>query len=131
MDMAEGEFLAFADHDDLLTADALYECACVLNENRDIDVIYTDEDKISESGRLHFQPNFKPDFNIDLLCSVNYICHLFVVRKSLQRKRESSGMSLTAPRIMISFSDVWRRQKRFIIYRKYYITGVLMKILLH
>ena len=86
MDMAEGEFLAFADHDDLLTADALYECARVLNENRDIDVIYTDEDKISESGRLHFQPNFKPDFNIDLLCSVNYICHLFVVRKSLQRE---------------------------------------------
>ena len=57
MEIAEGEFLAFADHDDLLTADALYECARALNENKDIDVIYTDEDKISESGRLHFQPN--------------------------------------------------------------------------
>lgn len=81
--VAQGEFLAFADHDDILTPDALFECVQVLNRKPDTDILYSDEDKMSMDGNKFFQPHFKPDFNLDLLCTVNYICHLFVVRKTL------------------------------------------------
>lgn len=81
--MAQGDYLVLADHDDLLTADALYECARVLNEQEDVEVIYSDEDKIDMDGKKYFDPHFKSDLNMDLLCSMNYICHLFVVKKSL------------------------------------------------
>ena len=84
--VAEGEFIAFADHDDELTPNALYECVRLLNENSRLEMIYSDEDKMSMDGNKFFQPHFKPDFNLDLLCTVNYICHLFVVRKSLTEK---------------------------------------------
>lgn len=83
---AEGEFLAFADHDDVLTPDALFSCVRALNLKPDTDILYSDEDKMSMDGNKFFQPHFKPDFNLDLLCTVNYICHLFVVRKSLTEK---------------------------------------------
>ncbi|MCI5509712.1 MAG: glycosyltransferase family 2 protein [Oliverpabstia sp.] len=83
IEAASGDFIVFADHDDELTDHALYECVKVLNENRDIEVIYSDEDKMTMDGHKFFQPHFKPDFNIDLLCTVNYICHLFVAKKEL------------------------------------------------
>lgn len=86
MGLVTGDFIVFADHDDLLAADALYECVKCVNENPLAEVIYTDEDKLSMDGRKHFDPQFKPDFNEALFCSVNYICHLFVVKKELQEK---------------------------------------------
>lgn len=86
MAAASGEYIAFADHDDVLEPHALYECVRVLNEHPDTDVIYSDEDKMSMDGHKFFQPHFKPDFNIDLLCTVNYICHLFVVKRTLQKQ---------------------------------------------
>lgn len=78
--LAGGEYLVLADHDDILSKDALYELAKALNETS-YDVLYSDEDKISMDGKTYFEPHFKPDFNLDLLCSVNYICHLFAVRR--------------------------------------------------
>lgn len=85
--MATGEFAGLLDHDDLLAPNALYEVAKALETEPDIDVLYTDEDKVRGDEVLeHFQPNLKPDFNIDLLRSNNYICHFFVVRKSLLEK---------------------------------------------
>ncbi len=86
MGIATGEFIAFSDHDDILTPDALFECAKALNEDNSIDVLYSDEDKVSMDGREYFEPHFKTDFNIDLLCSMNYICHLFVVKKDIVDK---------------------------------------------
>lgn len=83
IEAASGDYVVFCDHDDELTAHALYECVIAVNEDPAIDVIYSDEDKMSMDGNKFFQPHFKPDFNIDLLCTVNYICHLFVVRKTL------------------------------------------------
>lgn len=83
MDMAAGDYIVLADHDDMLTPDALYECARILCENPDCDCLYSDEDKMDMDGGALFDPHFKPDFNIDLLCSVNYICHLFVVSHDL------------------------------------------------
>ena len=84
--IATGEFIAFADHDDLLTPDALFECVQAINNNPGTEMVYTDEDKISMNGREHFEPHFKTDFNIDMLRSVNYICHLCMVKRSLYEK---------------------------------------------
>lgn len=79
---AEGEYVGLLDHDDLLAPDALYEAARAVREQK-ADVLYTDEDKTDETGEAHFSPNFKPEFNIDLLRSNNYITHFFVFKKSL------------------------------------------------
>lgn len=84
--MATGDFIVLFDHDDLLTPDALYEFSRVIENNPNCDCIYSDEDKINGRGTRYFDPHFKPDYNIDLLCSENYICHLFAVRKTLTDK---------------------------------------------
>ena len=81
LEMAQGDFLALLDHDDLLAPDALYECVKLLNEEPETDIIYTDEDKVDMEGKKHFDPHFKPDFNLDLLHTQNYICHFFVAKK--------------------------------------------------
>lgn len=83
---ATGEFLAFGDHDDLFSPDALYECVRLLNEKPDTELIYSDEDKVDGSGRRYFEPHFKSDYNPDLLCSMNYFCHLVVVKRTLQQR---------------------------------------------
>lgn len=83
IDIATGDYIVFADHDDILSADALYECTKCINENLEVDMIYSDEDKVSMDGQTYFEPHFKPDLNMDLLCSVNYFCHLVVVKRQL------------------------------------------------
>ncbi len=84
--IAEGDFLVFMDHDDELAANALFECVKAICENTGLDILYSDEDKMSMDGNKFFQPHMKSDFNIDLLCTVNYICHLFVVKHNLLQK---------------------------------------------
>lgn len=81
--IANGDFILLADHDDIIVPQALYEIVKVLNEHPNTEIAYTDEDKISMDGKMYFEPNFKPDFSIDLLHSVNYICHIFVVKKTI------------------------------------------------
>lgn len=83
IEIATGDYIVFADHDDILSIDALYECAKCINENPKVDMIYSDEDKVSMDGQTYFEPHFKPDLNMDLLCSVNYFCHLVVVKRQL------------------------------------------------
>lgn len=83
LQMAEGEFVGLLDHDDLLAPNALYEIVCTLEKDREIDAIYTDEDKVTMNLDEHFQPHLKPDFNLDLLRSNNYICHFFAARRSV------------------------------------------------
>ena len=80
--LAAGEYLMLRDHDDTLEPDALYEIVKAINDTS-ADVLYTDEDKVSMDGRHYFDPNFKPDFNLFRLRENNYICHIFVVKKSL------------------------------------------------
>ena len=81
--MAGGEYLALLDHDDLLEEHALFEVVKYLQEHPDTDLLYTDEDKVSFDSAHYFQPHFKPDYNLDLLRSNNYICHLLVVKRTL------------------------------------------------
>ena len=86
LSIAGGAYVAFADHDDTLAPNALYECVRLINEENAPDLIYSDEDKLTMDGREYFEPHFKTDYNIDLLCSMNYFCHLVVVKMTLLEK---------------------------------------------
>lgn len=86
IDKANGEFIAFMDHDDTLSVNALYEVVKVINKNKDAGLIYTDEDKLAEDGGKYLRPHIKPDWSPDLLAYVNYITHLTVIRKRLIEK---------------------------------------------
>ena len=78
---AQGDFVLFCDHDDTMEPDALYRYARVVRDDPNVDLIYCDEDKLRDGHYLC--PFFKPDWNVDLLRSVNYVCHLLAVRKTI------------------------------------------------
>ena len=82
--LADGEYIALVDHDDLLPDDSLFWIANEILRNPQANLIYTDEDKIDENG-ARSSPHFKPAFNLDLLLSFNYISHLGVYRSEIVR----------------------------------------------
>lgn len=81
--IAQGEFIAFMDCDDIIEPDALYEMAKKLNENPQFDFIYSDEDKITEDGKIRHLPFFKPDWSPDLFMCMMYTNHLSCYRTSI------------------------------------------------
>nr|WP_242590614.1 glycosyltransferase family 2 protein [Enterococcus sp. MSG2901] len=85
LELASGEFLALLDNDDELPPSALYEVAKVLNERPELDLIYSDEDKIDSDGN-RFDPHFKADWSPDTLMGNNYISHLGVYRTSIVKE---------------------------------------------
>ncbi len=84
LSMAHGEFVGLLDNDDLLADNALLEMVRGINRQPDVDLIYSDEDKITEQG-VRYAPFFKPDFGPDTLRSYNYICHFTVMRTDVVR----------------------------------------------
>ena len=80
---ASGDWIVFADHDDTLACTALQRIYEAIQSHPECGYIYTDEDKISASGRRRYDPYFKPDYNPDLLCGMNYISHLSAVRRTV------------------------------------------------
>lgn len=82
LEIAKGEYVALLDHDDLIARNALYEVVQVLNKDKSIDMIYSDEDKIDKNGNF-LDPHFKPDWSPDTLLSMNYICHFSILRKKI------------------------------------------------
>ncbi|MBW4576927.1 MAG: glycosyltransferase family 2 protein [Aphanothece sp. CMT-3BRIN-NPC111] len=82
LEIAKGEFLALLDHGDLLTPDALYEVALLLNRHLDADMIYSDQDQMQQNGKLR-NPFFKPDWCPDSFLSRMYTSHLGIYRRSL------------------------------------------------
>ena len=84
--MSTGEYVVLCDHDDELTLDALYEVTKKINENPNANLIYSDEDKVDTKDESYFEPAFKPDFNLDMLFSVNYFCHLTTIKRTLLDK---------------------------------------------
>lgn len=82
LELATGEFVGLLDHDDELRCDALYWIVRRLNEDRNLDFIYTDEDK-KELGGRRTEPFFKPDWSPDLEMSVNYVTHFSVFRREI------------------------------------------------
>lgn len=82
--LAEGRWITFLDHDDLLEPDALAAVvACHLETSAD--VVYTDHDVLGEDGRLR-NPYFKPDWNPDLFLSQMYLGHLVSFESGLVRR---------------------------------------------
>jgi len=84
LELVNGEWVALMDHDDLLREDALFWVAAEIDAHPDAQLIYSDEDKIDGAG-VRSAPNFKPDWNPELLCSQNYTSHLGVYRSDLVR----------------------------------------------
>jgi glycosyltransferase involved in cell wall biosynthesis len=80
--LATGEFIGLLDHDDLLARDALLFNAIEINRDPEVDLLYSDEDKVSPQGKRS-SPFFKPDYSPQLLHSQNYIGHFVVARKSI------------------------------------------------
>jgi glycosyltransferase involved in cell wall biosynthesis len=82
LSIAKGEFTALLDHDDLIAPEALYEVVNSLNKNKDLDFIYTDEDKVDDEG-FFSDPHFKPNWCPENFLGRNYISHFAVIRSSL------------------------------------------------
>ena len=80
--MAEGEFVALLDHDDMLHRAALASVDAAIAATPEADYVYTDEDKIDRAGR-HSAPFFKPDWSPERMRTQMYTCHLSVLRRRL------------------------------------------------
>lgn len=89
---ANGDYLSFLDHDDIIEPFALERYADeIMEKNGKVDLLYCDEDSIDEKGNL-VCPLFKPPLNRDLLYSNDYIIHwLAVSREVIERTARSSG----------------------------------------
>jgi len=85
LELVTGEWVALLDHDDLLAEQALFWVADSINQNPDVRLIYSDEDKIDEAGG-RFDPYFKCDWNVDLFYSQNMFSHLGVYHTALLRQ---------------------------------------------
>lgn len=85
LSLASGEFTALMDHDDVLSADALYHVAVEINKFPSVELIYSDEDKIDSRGNRSY-PWFKPDWSPELFYSMNLLAHLCVFRTTILRK---------------------------------------------
>jgi glycosyltransferase involved in cell wall biosynthesis len=83
--LANGDFVALLDHDDELAPTALYFVALALNENRELQLLYSDEDKLDARSRRS-DPYFKSDWNPELLLAQNFVLHLGVYRTDLVRR---------------------------------------------
>lgn len=81
LNQISGEYIALLDHDDTLSPDALFENAKLINEE-DYDFIYSDKDKIDESGN-RFEPFFKPGWSPEIMLNANYLTHLNVMKTSI------------------------------------------------
>lgn len=97
--LAAGDYVGLLDHDDVLTENALYEMAAAIEEKKrqgiELQMLYSDEDKCDGERKKFYEPNFKENFNLDLLLSNNYICHFLVMKRELMQeltlRREYDG----------------------------------------
>ena len=84
LDLANGDWVTFLDHDDVLEPDALFQNVRLIQENPGLDLIYSDEDKLTEAG--FDSPILKPDWSPDFFLSCNYLCHMIFLRQDLVRE---------------------------------------------
>lgn len=82
---ASGDYIAFMDHDDVLTENALFEVVSALNK-APCRLLYTDEDKSNTDLTFFEQPHFKKDFDLELLRTNNFICHFLTMEAELVRE---------------------------------------------
>ena len=84
LELTSGNFVALLDHDDLLPEHALFCVAEAILANPDVNLIYSDEDKISLSGE-RIDPYFKSNWNPELFLGHNLISHLGVYRTEIMK----------------------------------------------
>lgn len=82
LQLATGEWIALLDHDDSLSEHALFWVVDSLQNKPNIQLIYSDEDKIDEQSN-RTDPYFKPDWNKELFYSQNMFSHLGVYNAAL------------------------------------------------
>jgi O-antigen biosynthesis protein len=80
--LATGAFIAFLDHDDVVVPQTVAVLTEALRQIPNADVLYSDEVKTDESGRI-VGDYIKPDYSPDFLRSTMYVGHLFVLRREL------------------------------------------------
>jgi O-antigen biosynthesis protein len=83
--MVQGEFVTLMGPQDQWPIHALYQIVEQLNVHSEIDLIYTDDDKLDHQGQ-RYDPYFKSDWNPDLFYAQYYIRHLAVYRHSVIEK---------------------------------------------
>lgn len=99
LEKVTGDYVALLDHDDFLSPDALYEMALELEKSEEKGIekllLYSDEDKCNSEGTEFYEVHKKEKFNLDLILSNNYFCHLLVIQtqllKRLKFRREYDG----------------------------------------
>ncbi len=79
---ADGDYICLADHDDVLSPDALYQMAKGISETG-ADFIYSDEALFDSDWTNPIVAHFKPDFSYYYLTNCNYICHLACMKRSI------------------------------------------------
>ncbi len=85
LELVTGEYVGLLDHDDMLTPDALFQMVVAINQSPAVDMLYSDEDKLSEENE-RFAPFFKPDWSPESFLSRMYTCHFGVYRTSIVRR---------------------------------------------
>ena len=85
LSLANGDFVALLDHDDEFEPTALYFVAQALNDSPQLQLLYSDEDKLDAQGRRS-DPYFKSDWNPELILAQNFVSHLGVYRTELVRR---------------------------------------------
>ncbi len=113
-----GEYVGLLDHDDVLTENALYEMALCIEQGRkqgkELQMLYSDEDKCSGDRTLYFEPNRKEDFNLDLLLSNNYICHFLVMKREFIQKlgfRQEFNGAQDYDLVLRAAAELWNREE--------------------
>ncbi len=91
IELASGAFIGLLDHDDLLHPLALHYVAEAIIAHPDVQLVYTDEDKLDLRGQ-RCDPYFKCEFNYELLLAQNMVCHFACF--GAQRLRELGGFRL-------------------------------------
>lgn len=113
LELAKGEFIALVDNDDELPSNALFEVVHALNEDSNLDLIYSDEDKINQDG-VRFEPHFKPNWSPDLILNQNYISHLGIYRRSIANEIGGFRQGYEGAQdhdFLLRFSEKTSRQK--------------------
>lgn len=85
LSLATGDYIVLVDHDDLIPNYSLFITAYYINLYPDVDILFSDEDKITVDGQ-RVQPYFKSSFNKYLMYGHNMVSHLGVYRRDLIEK---------------------------------------------
>ena len=130
-----GEWILFLNDVKTLTEDALYHIIVEINSNKNVELIYSDEDKWMETNRIN--PFFKPDWSPDLFLSQDYISNFFVTSKKIWKENKIDD-SLQYKRyydFLLKITDIQRMIKHitrtlYSIEEKYYESNLESKNIL-